>query len=57
MEEIIARLFDLLGAVSCAGALTDAEKNVLAEIEKDYSLAKEATYAIKCPNCGTEIKF
>lgn len=57
MEEIVARLFDLLNAVSYAGALTDAEENVLAELERDYSLVKEATYAIKCPNCGTEIKF
>jgi hypothetical protein len=57
MEEIIARLFDLLGAVSCTGVLTDAEEKALAEIERDYSLAKETTHIIKCPCCGKEVKF
>ena len=57
MEDIIARLFQLLEGVACAGALTPDEEQVLSNIEKDYEIVKEATYAIKCPCCGKEIKF
>ena len=53
MEDIVIRLFDLLDTVN----LTDDEKYILSEIEKDYNLAKEAIYAIKCPICGKEIGF
>lgn len=57
MEDIVARLFDLLGSVNFAGALTDEDRKVLEDIQNDYALAKEATYAVKCPNCGTTISF
>ena len=57
MEDIVARLFDLLESVACAGALTSDEEQILSEIEKDYNLAKEAIYTIKCPVCGKGISF
>lgn len=57
MEDIVARLFQLLDSVACAGALTPDEERVLSDIEKDYEIAKEATYAIKCPVCGKEFGF
>ena len=57
MEDIVVRLFNLLGSVDFAGALTNEDKRVLEEIQNDYSLAKEATYTIKCPCCGKEIRF
>ena len=57
MEDIISRLFQLLESVACAGALTSDEERVLSDIEKDYEIIQEATYTIKCPCCGKEIKF
>ena len=57
MEDILDRLFALIESVRYAGALTNAEEDILAGIEKDYSLAKEAAYILHCPKCGEEIKF
>ena len=57
MEDIIARLFDLFDSVDFAGAVKDEDRKVLENIQNDYSLAKEAIYTIKCPNCGTTISF
>ena len=57
MEDIVERLFDLLALVDYDNGLTEIEKNILLEIERDYALAKEAMCTIECPYCKTKIQF
>ena len=57
MEDIVERLLDLLTSIDYNNALTETEKNILLEIERDYALAKEAMCTIECPHCKTKIQF
>lgn len=53
MEEIIDRLFDLLSIIH----LNEDEKEILADIKKEYFEAKDDMSLITCPVCNKPFKI